>query len=249
MGFRFEPLIVWPSTVYREATDFILPDGALRPPPVPHEVRVWSPFESLRLGHTTRLEKLDIPHIAASIGPHERAVICFTSVIVHGIFDRLEQVFSGLVPPSEIVAPPFLLYRDDDMSSTEGRLDALLLQHPGASAALDVGPRGRTDFWPLIGGERFPWPDATTAADHNRALHMSVDALVARMRLLHFILYPPVLWATMREVDSWFTEADGLQGQYARAHPVSWMQYQAWRSWVQALAGSEARMLFVFPLH
>lgn len=251
MGFHFEPLIVWPHRAYREekSEDFFLP-VVPAPPRIPHEVVVWRPHEALRLGHTTRVEKLDIPHIAEGIGPHERAVICFTSVIVHGIFGRLEQIFAGHGHPSEIVAPPFLLYRRDDMTGPERRLDALQHQHPGTAAALDVGPRGGMDF--LSSSEPFPRPDSETMAEHNRALRMSIDGLVARLQSHHFILYPPVLWATMQEVDSWFAKAAddrGPQWRHSRAHPDSAAQYQAWRSWVRALAGTEARMLFVFPLY
>lgn len=248
MGFHFEPTIVWPHRAFREpAEEDFLPG----PPPVlvPHEMRVWRAHESLRLGHTTRVEKLDIPHIAEGIGPHARAVICFTSVIVHGIFDKLEKVFAGKESPKELVAPPFLLYDRWDPRSLESQLDALQHYHPGAPGALDLGPRRGIPHSEQR-AEPFPWPDERAMAEHNRNLLLGIDHLVEHMQARHFILDPPVLWASMKEVDTWFAKAAGSRGpqwRHAHAHQDSAAQYSAWRSWVGQLVSTEAHMLFVFP--
>lgn len=249
MGFHFEPTIVWPHTAYREPVTDDLFSEAPPSPRVPHELRVWLPHESLRLGHTTRVEKLDIPHIAEGIGPHERAVICFSSVIVNGIYDSLEQIFSGK-DPRELVAPPFLIHRPGGdwlrPRSLENQLDEVLLDHPGASSAIDLGSRGCAQH------ELFPWPGTQAMADHNWALNLSAKALTHRLQTNHFILYSPVLWASMKNVDEWFAKAESEespQWRHSRSNPASAAQYQAWRSWVGALAETEARMLFVFPLY
>lgn len=246
MGYHFAVQTMWPSRHTRAPKEFIfdsLPQEQL-PPLEVHPLTVWRPRDTLDVGHVTRIQKLSIPHIAEGIGRHERAGICFAGVITRHIYAWHEalETGEGLVPDLQaIIAPPF--YGDARVPFvTDEGLDAHLLTFP---SRVDVMDFGDLEYRPAL--SRL---DAFKVSQHNRALELPLEELHARVVGVHPVLTPPVYWAPAWVVRTWFDETeeqDLPEWAELAEHSEARAQYQAWRKFIEALAGTRARMLFLFP--
>lgn len=242
MGFTFRPIIVFPQRLIKPLNAPITEDVGDMNTWERWPMTFWVPHAQLQVGHVTRVQKLTDATIGITFSELSRASICFTSVITNALYDRIEK--------DDIdrawLAPEVLTYKWPNSANSETVVQPLL----------DRGITDTLDFGEIESEFNFEFKNQTVGVnspiiqEHNATIRMSDEALDKAVRR-HFQIHPPIHWASCEEVERWFKKAEEDNSEEFKElaeYPLAKAQFNAWRSYITALAPTEARVVLLFPM-
>lgn len=200
------------------------------------ERHVWTAAETIDFGRITRLEKLTGERFRHLVfGPHKRAGICATSVLLSHLYAKTD-------PARPICAPPIIHVDVDE----DGGYAELIARREELIAS---GTGDLVDLYGPLEAPRRIQLDRVVA--HNRHLTLKDDALQWHLdNDWHPVMDAPFIWERCDVLAGWLEEAEArnaIEWTEVSKDPVALALFKARRAYLRELGVTGARALFTFP--